>query len=83
MVAGRKDSGSNALEAPGEVPPLSSSGATPDRVSRIECIYAIIERLKGTPDRDNVIEDERANLEAFIEEDFDSPLTAKIKSLLK
>jgi hypothetical protein len=83
MVAGRKDSGSNALEAPGEVPPLSSPGATPDRVSRIGAIYALIERLKGTPDRDNVIEDERANLEAFVEEDFDSPLTAKIKSLLK
>ena len=77
------NSNAKADDAPGEVPPLPSPGATPDRVARIARIVAIVEKLKGTPDQQTVIEDERKNLEAFTAEGLDAELTAKIKAILK
>jgi len=72
-----------ADDAPGEVPPLPSPGATADRVERIQRIVDLIERLNGTQDQETVIEDERQNLTAFTAEGLDASLTAKVKALLK
>lgn len=91
MPAGKSEA--KADDAPGEVPPLPSPGATPatnqspmksnDRTERIRRIVAIIEKLNGTPDQQTVIEDERQNLEAFAAEGLDASLTAKVKAILK
>jgi len=81
-VQGKK-SEAQADDAPGEVPPLPSPGALPDRIQRIANILDRIERLNGTPDQATIIEDERANLEKFTTEGLDAALTAKIKSVLK
>jgi len=77
------NSNAKADDAPGEVPPLPSPGATADRVNRIQRIVDIVEMLSGTPDQETVIEDERKNLTAFIAEGLDASLTAKVKAILK
>jgi hypothetical protein len=81
MPAGKSEA--KADDALGEVPPLPSPSATPDRVSRIARIVGLIERLKGTEDQETIIEDERQNLEAFVAEGLDASLTAKVKAILK
>ena len=81
-VQGKK-SEAQADDAPGEVPPLPSPGALPDRIQRIANILDRIERLNGAPDQATIIEDERANLERFTTEGLDPALTAKVKAVLK
>ena len=53
-------------EAGGEVPPLSSPSALPDRVERIVRILDTLDRVVGTGNDETVLEDERSNLEAFL-----------------
>ena len=80
------NSNAQADDAPGEVPPLPSPGATADRVNRIQRIQRIVdivEMLNGTEDQKTVIEDERKNLTAFVAEGLDAALTAKVKAILK
>lgn len=81
MPAGKSEA--KADDAPGEVPPLPSPGALPDRIQRVTNILERVERLKGTPDQETVIEDERSNLEHFTTEGLDPALTAKVKAILK
>lgn len=57
-----------AISAGEEVPPLSSSPVIPDRVERIVRILDTLDRVAGTGNDETVLEDERANLEAFLEQ---------------
>lgn len=58
------------------------AAAKADRVVRVEGIVERIESLPA-PDSLNVLEDERANLAAFLSEGYDEKaLKAKIKNLL-
>ena len=57
-----------AISAGEEVPPLSSSPVIPDRVERIVRILDTLDRVAGTGNAETVIEDERSNLEAFLEQ---------------
>lgn len=57
-----------AISAGEEVPPLSSSPVIPDRVERIVRILDTLDRVAGTGNDETVLEDERSNLEAFLEQ---------------
>lgn len=83
MPSSVKDLQGSALKTPGEVPPLSSPGASSDKDSRIERILDLVAKLKGKPDAETVLEDERKNLTAYLNDTKNERLKTRVKELLK
>lgn len=62
---------------------VNSPAGKDDRTERILAILGRLERLKGTPDRETVLEDERQNLTEYAANGKDADTKKKVEAVLK
>lgn len=62
---------------------VNSPAGKDDRTNRILGILERLDRLSGTPDRDTILEDERANLTDYAANGKDADTRKKVESVLK